>query len=212
MLVNIRRYFCPWNTNWNREWESYTVTFISCVHWLWDDVIFQNNPEKNSIGKMELFNNVTEAFLTLSKGLEDIDKETRCLLWWFMNLLYDKTSPQTSINLLRKELFTRGRPIEKIPPTLGELLQHDQRTTYQGGQCWGKMTEKQMLLPSADLWGWCKKNIDENYVPLWTLHPIASKISKQLRKCGCSLWMACSSVTALANATELNSIALNYFI
>lgn len=159
---------------------------------------------------MEIVQQCYRSFLTLSKGLEDIDKETRGLLWWSMNLLCDKTSPQTSINLLRKELFTRGRRIEKIPPTSGELLQHDQRATYQGGQCWGKMTEKQMLLPSADLWGWCKKNIDENYVPLRTLYPIASKICKQLRKCGCSLWMACSSVAALANATELNSIALSF--
>ena len=54
----------------------------------------------------------------------------------------DKTNPQTSINLLRKELFTRGRSTEKISATYGALLQHDRRKTYQGGHCWGKMKEK----------------------------------------------------------------------
>ena len=143
--------------------------------------------KKTAWERWKSFNDVTEAFLTLSGGPEDIDEETRGLLERFAILLYDKTSPQTSINLLRKELFTRGRSIEKIPPTSGALLQHDRRTTYQGGHCWGKMTERQMLLPPAELWGWYKKSVDESYVPLWTLDPIASKACRQLTKCGCSL-------------------------
>ena len=90
-----------------------------------------------------LFNEITEAFLTLSRRLEDIDEETRCPLERFVNLLCDKTSPQASIC---KELFTRRRSIEKIPPTLAALVQHDQRAMYQGGHCWGKMMENVTFL------------------------------------------------------------------
>ena len=47
--------------------------------------------------KNNLFNEITEAFLTLSRRLEDIDEEARCPLEWFVNLLCDKASPQASI-------------------------------------------------------------------------------------------------------------------
>ena len=89
--------YCPRNTSCYREWESYSVTCISCVHWLWHGFIFQNNREKDSMGKKMLFNEITEAFLTLSRRLEDIDEEARCPLEWFVNLLCDKASPQASI-------------------------------------------------------------------------------------------------------------------
>ena len=45
-----------------------------------------------------------------------IHKERRCLKDLPV-LLYDRISLCTSVNELRKELFTRGRPIECIPPT-----------------------------------------------------------------------------------------------
>ena len=48
------------------------------------------------------------------------------------------------------------------------------------------MMEKKILLLSAFLWVWCKKNINKNYVPLWTLHPIASRACQKLPKCGCN--------------------------
>ena len=83
---------------------------------------FKTTGKKTTCERWKSFNDVTKAFLTLSGGREDIDEETRGLLERFTILLYDKTSPQTSINLLRKELFTRGRSIEKISPTSEELL------------------------------------------------------------------------------------------
>ena len=78
--------------------------------------------------KIEIVQRCYKSF-SHSIGPEDIDKETICLLERFVILLYDKTSPQTNINMLHKELFTHGRSIEKIPLTSGALLQRDQRTT-----------------------------------------------------------------------------------
>ena len=118
--MNIRRYLLPAKYELQsgvRKLQCYLYFMCSLV--VRPCHLSKQSGKKTAWERWKLFNDVTEAFLTLNKGLEDIDKETRCLLWWSMNLLYDKTSPQTSINLLRKELFTRGRRIEKIPPTLG---------------------------------------------------------------------------------------------
>ena len=148
---------------------------------------FKTIGKKTACERWQSFDDVTEAFLAMSRGPEDIDETTRELLERFVVLMYDKTSPLTSVNLLRKELFTRGRSIEKIPPTSGTLLQHDRRAAFQGGHCWGKTADKQMLLPPPELWGWHKKSVDGQYVLLWTLDPIASKACKQLIKCNCSM-------------------------
>ena len=50
----------------------------------------------------------------------------------------------TSANQLRKKLSTKGHSIEKIPPTCGALLQHDNRTLHQGGQVWGNAHIKEI--------------------------------------------------------------------
>ena len=51
-------------------------------------------------------------------------------------VLYDKTSPQSSVNEAREELFCRkNRSIDNIPPTQNALLQHTKRAVYQGSNC-----------------------------------------------------------------------------
>ena len=145
----------------------------------------------NSIGKKtawerwNTFEEVTEAFDSLSKGPDDIDSHTQYLLERFVILLYDKTSGCTSINDLRQELFTRGRSIDKIPPTAETLLQHDRRTAYQGGHSWGNASIKMQNLPNAEKWGWWTDK-DGSYKPFWTSGAIASKGCIQLVKCFCS--------------------------
>ena len=65
-----------------------------------------------------------------------------------------------SVNELRKELFTKGRYIDNIPPTSGVLLQHDNRTLHQGGHVWGNAHVKQMNL--SEPLGWIKDKKLEN--------------------------------------------------
>ena len=145
---------------------------------------FKSIGKKTAWERWKTFADVTEAFNNLNKGPEDIDSHTQQLLGRFVVLLYDRTSGCATTNELRKELFTRGRSIDKIPPTSGVVLQHDRRTAYQGGHSWGNTSIKQQNLPEAKLWGWMKDK-EGRYQPFWTLDPIASKGCKQLVKCGC---------------------------
>ena len=137
----------------------------------------------------------------LSNWPVDITSETQRLLGRFVILLYDQTSSCTSVNQLRKELFTCGRYIDKIPSTSGALLLYDRRTAYQGGYIWGKSHEKSINPPEATNWGWQK---DKNgiYHPLWTLLPIASKACIQLIKCCCKKRM--TVLTVLVGASNVH--------
>ena len=94
---------------------------------------FKNIGKKTAWERWRSFDDVTDAYIHLSESPDDLNKETEAVLERFAILLYDKTSPLTGINLLRNELFTRGRSIEKIPPTSGALCQQNRRTTLQGG-------------------------------------------------------------------------------
>eukprot|EP00732_Lithocolla_globosa_P002424 Lithocolla_globosa_v1_NODE_1580_length_2470_cov_13.390476.p3 type:complete len:112 gc:universal NODE_1580_length_2470_cov_13.390476:1509-1844(+) len=49
-------------------------------------------------------------------------------------VLYDKSTKMTSVNELRRHLFTKkGRAMEKIPPNEDSYLQHCNRLVYQVG-------------------------------------------------------------------------------
>ena len=88
---------CPRITNFNWEWERCCTT---CTSTSLETI-------RNSIAweRWKTFNDATEVFLTLSSGLKDIGQMARCLLERFFTRLYDKTSPQASINLLDYKRF-----------------------------------------------------------------------------------------------------------
>ena len=86
------------------------------------------------------YNDVTSAFLSLSTGPLLIKDEDATVLERFTILLYDRTSNIVNIDEARRELFTKkGRAMDTLPPTKAALVQHIQRSVYQGGHCWGKM-------------------------------------------------------------------------
>ena len=114
---------------------------------------FKSIGKKTAWQRWKVFDDVTKAFIDLSNGPLEMDSETQGLLERFVILLYDQTSSCISVNELRKELFTRGRSIDKIPPTSEVLFQHDRRTAYQGGYIWGKTHEKLINPPEATNWG-----------------------------------------------------------
>ena len=138
--------------------------------------------KKTAWQRWNAFADVTEAFTDISTSPDSIDPQTMKVLERFVVLLYDRTSPCVSVNELRKELFTKGRSIEHIPPTSGALLQHANRTLHQGGHVWGKSDSKLMDLADPPP-GWLK--INGKYEPLWTLDDIASAACRQLVKCKC---------------------------
>ena len=126
---------------------------------------------------------VTRTFLALSAGPDEVTNEYVAVLERFTILLYDRTSDLVCIDEARKHLFTKkGRAMDAIPPTRAALVQHIQRAVYQGGHCWGKVFQVSFDLPSPGNWGWTDPN---NWKPLWTTRPEASKSSRELLCCGC---------------------------
>ena len=73
-------------------------------------------------------------------------------------VLYDRTSPLTSVNEIREDLFCRkSRSVERIPPTQNALFQHVQRAVYQAG-IWTTCTQTQQVVPSPQAFGWTKES------------------------------------------------------
>ena len=88
-------------------------------------------------------------------------------------VLYDRTSPLSSVNEVREELFCRkNRSVDRIPPTQDALLQHVRRAIYQAG-VWTTSTQAQQVLPSPQDLGWTKDS--ESWVPVWTTLPEVSR-------------------------------------
>ena len=170
---------------------------------------FRSIGKKTAWKRWKDFDSVTEAFTCLSNGPPSINPQTETLLERFTVLLYDRISPCTSVNELRKELFTRGRPIECIPPTSESFIQHNRRAAFQGGHIWGKSNQKLLQLPDASNWGWMKDKLG-SYVPFWTSLPIASIACSQLAKCGFKrkneIFICCGNCTCVKmrqSCTEL---------
>ena len=129
-------------------------TFTGC-----DTVsLFKSIVKKTAWKWWSSFDSVTAGILDLSSGNTTVRNETAGLLERFAILLYNTTSMNTSVNQLRKGLFTEGCSIEKVPPMSGALLQHDNRTLHQGGNVWGNAHIKKInitdLVPGWTK-GWC---------------------------------------------------------
>ena len=98
-------------------------------------------------------------------------------------VLYDRTSPLTSVNETREDLFCRkSRSVERIPPTQNALLQHIQRAVHQAG-IWTTCTHAQQVVPSPQAFGWTKEST--SWTPVWITIPEVSKACSQLIKCSC---------------------------
>ncbi len=150
------------------------------------------------------YNNVTSAFLSLSTGPLLIKDEDATVLERFTILLYDRTSNIVNIDEARRELFTKkGRAMDTLPPTKAALVQHIQRSVYQGGHCWGKMLQVRLDMPTPGNWGWVDPN---NWKPLWTTLPEASVSSRELLCCGCK--KGCTAGRCKCKKAALNCTAL----
>ena len=100
------------------------------------------------------------------------------MLEHFTILLYNHTSSKVHIDEARQELFTvKGWAMDAIPPTRAALMQHIRRAVYQGGNCWGKMLQVTIGMPSAGDWGWVNPS---NWRPRWTTLPESSAPTREL--------------------------------
>ena len=117
---------------------------------------------------MGIFDDVTEACTRLMNvptlSILDYVMPT---LEHFVVLVYDPSSTCTTLNNACKEIFAyKGRPIEVIPPTADDLLQHSKRATYQAGFFWAYCLIPAPRLPSPGDWGW-QEGPDQLWEPQW---------------------------------------------
>jgi hypothetical protein len=130
------------------------------------------------------FEDVTTTFLKLAEPPCKLTTTDRAALERFVVLLYDKTSNCLDVNSARRHLFSKkGRQIENVPPTSEALLQHSKRAIYQGGFIWGQADRPVQTLPDPSAWGW--QFAAGRWEPFWTSLPEASRVCRELLKCGC---------------------------
>ena len=102
----------------------------------------------------------------------------------FVVLLYDRTSNLTKVNEARQDLFSKkSRTLEKLPPTQEALLQHTNRSVYQGKHIWAQTLVTQPVLPSPSEWGWQRDN--KPWTPKWTTLPQMKDTYYELIHCSC---------------------------
>ena len=125
---------------------------------------------------------------------------------------YSRTCPADTVNEARKILFSQGdRMIENVPPTEDALKQHIKRAVYQAGYVWKQSLQKFQHLPSPSEWGWTFK--DEHWTPVWTTMPQASKVCRELIRCGCqkTCGVRCKCQIAKFDCTALCKCSGNCF-
>ena len=129
-----------------------------------------------------LYPEATDCFIKLS-ALPEIVEDNVNIIQRYLVFAYNRSSPLTSIDECRRDLFKKKRrTLKNIPPTEDALVQHLKRSMLQAN-IWTSCLRLQ--LPEIDFskWGWI---VDENGVhPLWTISDEASKACIELHKCGC---------------------------
>ena len=148
---------------------------------------FRGKGKKSAWQAWQAYEGVTETFEFLSyHPFEILEKDSDHFrkIERFSVVLYDRTSPLTSVNEAREELFCRkNRAPDKIPPTQDALLQHARRAVYQAG-IWTTSTQAQQIVPTPREFAWVKES--DVWVLVWITIPEVSKACRELVKCSCS--------------------------
>ena len=167
---------------------------------------FANIDKKTTWAVWEVYEEVTPAPHALSSSPSQKVVEGVGLMPQierFIVLMYDKASECSTVNDVRKDLFTRkGRSLESIPPTSASLIQYVKRSAYQVGYQWGQSLVASPPQPCPDDWGWVKGPL-QTWKPCWTLLPSASKICQELLKCGCNPQKGCRGQCKCVRANML---------
>ena len=152
-----------------------------------DTISSFNGKGKKSVWQAwQAYDDVTETFVYLAGHpfqLLDADDHHFLKLERLTVILYDKTSPLSSVNEARMELFChKNREMDKLPPTKDALLQHTRRAVYQTG-VWTMSTQTHLVVPSPQDFAWTK--VSESWVPVWMTIPEVSRSCSELVKCSC---------------------------
>ena len=111
-------------------------------------------------------------------------QEDLASLQTFVVLMYSRTCPVFPVNKCKKYLFTKppNKAIENCPPTLDSLIQHIRRAMLQS------LIWMESLFNSAPIditkYSWVFAE-DGFAFPVWCTLQKASKVCKELVRCGC---------------------------
>ena len=101
----------------------------------------------------------------------------------YIVLIYDKTSNSYSVNQYRFELFSvSNRNIENIPSPAAALIQHTKTSIFQA-KIWHQIFKKNIDYANPDDFVW--KEIDSEYIPVWTELSEILESCRELVSCGC---------------------------
>lgn len=150
---------------------------------------FNGRGKKTASDTWKLFDAITPVFAQLVAIPKSFNGNDDCISvmeqYVVGQLLYDRTSTETTVDSARKHMFTtKARSIDNIPPTAAALLQHAKRAVYQGGYVWGQCLVRNPDLPSPESWGW-RKTVTNEWEPLGILLPEAAVSCSELLQCGC---------------------------
>ena len=128
---------------------------------------FNGKGKKSVWQAWQAFEDVTETFVYLAGHpfqLLDAEDGNFLKIERMTVILYDKTSPLSSVNETRRELFChKNRAMDKLPPTKDALLQHTRRAVYQAG-VWTMSSQTHLVVPSPQDFAWTK--VSESWVPV----------------------------------------------
>ena len=90
--------------------------------------------ERKKLGIQESHSpEITDTFIDNGSMPLSLSDESLIHLQRFVILLYDRTSECSRVDQCIEQLFSKGRQIDRIPPTEAALKEHIKRTVYQVG-------------------------------------------------------------------------------
>lgn len=127
----------------------------------------------------------TKTFLSLSMPPVDYSPHNLQVVEQFVIQMFDKSSTCSSVNDLRRILFSQSKTtMERLPPTKDALNQHALRAIHQSANIWGHSIDKHIETVDPENWGW-ERNDDGTFHPKWMTILDAAKSCLEISKCGC---------------------------
>ena len=166
---------------------------------------------KNKRTAWEIFDGATDTFVRL-RGTP-ADQGMECIKA-FVVIMYERTTTTLAVNKARFEMFVRmQRQYNAIPLTRAALLEHKNRTAYQGGHVSGQFLNFAQDIPSPEDRGWTIGTDECYWTSNWTTLLAIAASSWDVLKCGCKRgscssrckWcktgLSCTGLTVCAHAT-----------
>lgn len=184
--MELNSTYDTWPGHLHGSRSRHCAAFLPCLHGMRHCLMFFRSWQKTAWEVWKSFPEITTTCVQLSTEPDSLDSHFS-QLQRFVVLMYDRSSNKTSVNLLRKHLFTKkGRTMEALylhqkQPCCNMLSLH---AVYQGGYCWYRSLRAQQHLPSPSEWGW-QMDEDGMWRPSWTTLPDIAQFGPELLKCGC---------------------------